>query len=187
MMLTKPNIIFDFDGTIADIIIDWDKWGDEIENILREYEPDYKINWNSSEYHDIQNVFIEKYGDEVRNKLLKFCQDYEKEHTKEIIPIESVLNLIMTIKGSKLYVWSSNTENLLRQSLLKLGILYKFSRIVSRDDVYFIKPRTDGFELIKNNAADISISDYMFIGNSEADELAAQKLDMEYVDVKTLK
>ncbi len=84
---------------------------------------------------------------------------------------------------SKRYVWSSNSTKTLERYLKELGISNLFDGVVSRDDVYFIKPDPEGFSLIDDGT---SVGKYLFYGDSQFDKDAARALDVDYVDVATL-
>lgn len=178
-------IIFDFDETIATLNIDWSSWYRGIENIFRKYDISYMGTLGSQSEQEIQNVYIQKYGETIRFDLLEFVKDYEKKNSKGIIPITRTLKLLNQIDSnrSNLYIWSSNSSSTISKYLSELGVYDKFAKIVSRDDVYYIKPKTDGFNIISGTLANQNKSDFIFIGDSDADIGAAKEIGIEFLNV----
>lgn len=170
----KTHIIFDFDKTLFKLIIDWDKYfGEILDDLLRinkkiflDYEKG-KINWC-----EMQNLYVERYGlsmwDMIRANNIKA----DLVLLKKYIPNIDLINFIKNLKNDyHLYIWSSNTKELIKKILMKENLIQMFENIICSNDVLFLKPRNDGFLKIRN--ASVSLDNYLLVGDSKNDENAA--------------
>ncbi|HRZ34027.1 MAG TPA: HAD hydrolase-like protein [Candidatus Moranbacteria bacterium] len=180
----KKHIIFDFDETICELLINWDNWCKEIEEVASRYE----IGFNPSEFgfQNAQNVCIEKGGKEARDEILEISYKNEKDYYSgyELSPV--VLPLIKLAKEyANLYIWTSNDQRTVMPILKELKIDTLFDKVVARNDVNFIKPNPEGFNLVydKNNPK----SEYLIIGNSKADEGAGKNAGIDFINIAELK
>lgn len=177
----KKHIIFDFDGTICKLLIDWNNWCREIEDVASHYS----IGVKPSEFgfQKSQNVCIEKGGKEARDKILEISYRNEKDYYSGYELLPAALPLIeIAKKYARLYVWTSNDQRTVMPILTELGIADLFGKIIARNDVNFIKPNSEGFSLIhdKNNQK----SDYLLIGDSKADDGAAKDSGIDFINIE---
>lgn len=180
----KKHVIFDFDETICELLINWENWCEE----MKELASQYGVGLDQSEfgYQKLQNACMEKGGKEVRDKILEINYRNEKEYYSgyELSPIAMPV-ISLAKKYAKLYIWTSNDCRTVEPVLSELKLSDSFSKIVARNDVNFIKPNSEGFQLLydKNN----SKSDYLMIGDSEADEGASKDAGIDFINIKELK
>ena len=92
-----------------------------------------------------------------------------------------LINFIKSTQGYKMSIWSSNSRPIVKKVLQKVGILAKFEKLITREDVKFLKPEADGFNKIWDDK--IPKSQYLFIGNSEADQEAAHKAQIDFFKI----
>ncbi len=180
-------VILDFDETIATLNTDWSLWFSGIAKTISKYESG-SIVWPAGKTeHEIQNIYIEKFGNLFRMDLLNFAKEYEEKNTTAALPVPGMIQLVNELSLiKKLYVWSTNTKSILLNYLDKLDILDKFTGVVSRDDVFFIKPKPDGFYTIYNTLDKPQKSQFVFVGDSTADSGAAETIGIDFIQVSTL-
>ena len=180
----KKHIIFDFDGTICKLLINWQSWYQEME-ALSEY---YKTEVTVAEvgFQKIQNAYIEKGGEEARNKILEINYRNEKQHYTgyELLPVALPL-LELVKKCATVYVWTSNDHRTIDPILVELGMDNFFTKVVARNDVTFIKPDPEGFSLIYDEKN--PKTEYLIIGDSDADEGAAQNAGIDFLNIAEFK
>jgi HAD superfamily hydrolase (TIGR01549 family) len=179
----KKHIIFDFDETICELLINWKNWCKEIEELASDYDVELKT--SEFGFQNIQNACIKKGGKEAWDKILEISYRNEKECYSgyKLVPV-SLPIISLAKKYAELYVWTSNDQRTVMPILKELKINSSFSKVVARNDVDFIKPNPEGFYLIydKNNPK----SDYLMIGDSEADLGASKDAGIDFINIKEL-
>ena len=172
-------IIFDFDRTIGTLIIDWTEWRKDIRGLIYEFEPESDINLEDIR-HTNQNDLIEKYGTKFRESLNQI-----NEHSEQVLVTDFILNqkILDYIKftDNTLYCWSSNSRKTLDKYLNGVNIVNKFEKIISREDTYLLKPDAEGFRFIRDQ--EIPLERYLFVGDSDADKVAAEKSGINFIHV----
>jgi HAD superfamily hydrolase (TIGR01549 family) len=178
------TVIFDFDNTICDMVIDWNEWDQKVGELMQYYEPNVPLTGGYMRDNHI-NSFIKKHGSEFREKWKDLSKTYEKEKSHGCKPLTRIVELIHKLNGNvNLLIWSSNSEETVKKYLKEIGIETYFSKLITRDSVDFIKPDPSGFN--KNITSDTNLSEYMMIGNSNNDRMAAKSAGIQYVDVKEI-
>ncbi len=176
----KKHIIFDFDGTICKLLIDWSDWKKELEEIVAEY--DLGVSGTEAGLYEIQSICVEKGGQEARTRILEMNYRIEKEYCAgfELLPVALPV-LEVAKKWAQLYVWTSNDQRTIMPILEELKIEKMFERVVTRNDVDFIKPHPQGFDLIYD--AKNPKSQYLIIGDSSADEGAGKNSGIDFLNI----
>ncbi len=179
---SKKHLIFDFDGTLVDLLVDWQFWLDSLMTYFHSYEPScVEADFFAAE----QNYFIAQYGPEVKKKIDEVGYEAEHHHSRGFIPRQELISLLPRLKEKySLSIWSSNNRLTITPILEELGLDKYFDLIVPINDVALIKPAPDGFELIKNKYP-YSPVDYLMIGDSRADAGAAQASGIDFFNVIT--
>ena len=178
------NIIFDFDETLATIIIDWSPWYEEVANIFRKYQPDFQD--ANSITMQIVSQFITKYGQPLRDAYLAFSRDFESKTYQGYYKNQPALDLLQTLhqQNKNLYLLTSNTKATILPILSELGIANYFAKIITLDDVTNIKPNPMPFELIYTQGQ--NKNQYLMIGDSSSDRGFAQNAGITFLDVDDL-
>jgi len=176
----KKHVIFDFDATICTLLIDWSNWRKEVEKLVLDCK--VETDWEEVGSQEIQNLCIKKGGKEARDRLVDIGQRNEKEYYAgfELVPVAPPL-IDIAKKYAKLYMWTSNDRQTILPILPELKIDDIFEKIITRNDVNFIKPESDGFSLIYTEG--ISRSEYLMIGDSKADEGAAKDAGIDFLNI----
>lgn len=175
----KTEIILDFDETLFHLILPWDRWEDDIKDkliktdgkIYRDYE-NYRINLSQ-----MQNNYVKKYP-QLKGQMIKNSINFETKYLKDLVTNEDLVEFISKARGYNFFIWSSNSKETVEKILKKFGILNKFSKIVTRNEVDLLKPEIDGFIQIYNSK--IPKSKYLFAGDSRADRQAAQDAGIDF-------
>ncbi len=178
----KTHLIFDLDETILELVLPWKEWEKRIQKELEKIDPSVLADYKSRKLslNEMQN----KYARMGYKKLLdSHNHNWEKDLLKEIINNEKLIEFIKKVHGFKLYIWTSNSQNIARYALEKAGILDKFDKIVSCESVEQLKPEDEGFYKIWDRKT--PKEDYLFIGDSKNDETAAQKAGLDFINIRT--
>ncbi|OGZ00488.1 MAG: hypothetical protein A2946_00575, partial [Candidatus Liptonbacteria bacterium RIFCSPLOWO2_01_FULL_53_13] len=154
-------------------------WHVGVSEIFRSFDPTFK----EERVHMHQNRFFRKYGKECKDKVSAFAAQYERDHVTGFAVDEDVLKIIREAINCKLYVWSSNTKKTVEEQLKKLNVFHMFDKIITSDDVFYIKPDPEGFSLVADSTP---LNRYVFFGDSACDKEAAANVGIDYIDVKDL-
>jgi HAD superfamily hydrolase (TIGR01549 family) len=176
----KTHLIFDFDETIGKLIIDWSGVRDEIKKIIREYEPEFDYGFEIRTV-DIFNKYSKKFGEEIRLKFRIMSEDYENKFCTGLDANQEVLAVIKNSSNKLKYIWSSNSKKTIARFLEELGVTNQFEKIITKDEVDFLKPIPDGFKLIYDGAT--PKENYLMIGDSDADQGASIASDIDFYRV----
>lgn len=181
-MKDKKIFIFDFDKTICTLEADWDIWREQRKEIVKKYDPDFSDTYLN---HATQNERFKKYGEGFKKDAGEQARKFEMS-IAICRPIHSVIELIKSLEGKKLYIWSSNSKEVVEKYLREFGIFEKFERIISFVDVEYLKPNPDGFKYIEAENPDMNLSEVIFIGDSDADKGVAEVIGIDYLDVQDI-
>lgn len=180
----KKHIIFDFDGTICKLLIDWRPWRQEMEALAERYKTEVVI--AEVGFQKIQNAYIETGGREARDNILEINYRNEKQYYTGYKFLPVALPLIsLAKKYATLYIWTSNDHRIIDPILTELKIDDYFAKVFARNDVTFIKPNPEGFSLIYNEKN--PKTQYLIIGDSAADEGAGQNVGIDFLNIAELK
>lgn len=177
--IKKTNLIFDFDETIVRLILPWEKSTDRIKEELIKLDPkpleDYKK--QKIGFSELQNTYVLKFGDEALKLFIKDDLDFEREDLIKYLLNDNLIDLIKKLENYKMAIWSSNTRPTIAKILDELGILNKFTKIVSREDVRLLKPYTEGFEKIYDGDPKIN---YLIIGDGRSEQEPAREIGIDF-------
>jgi HAD superfamily hydrolase (TIGR01549 family) len=173
-------LIFDFDSTIAQIQIDWLPWQRLMAEIIQRYEPAYQ--YSEGRRVDLEmNDYIKKFGSDLRAELWAANQQYEAKNAHGLVKNLELIDFISSDGEREKYLFTSNSRSTIQPFLMQLAIADKFSEVVTRDDVDFVKPDPFGYLRIFTDGHDKT--QYLMIGDSTADEGAAQAFGIEFFKV----
>lgn len=175
----KKNLIFDFDETIVKLILPWERSTYRIKEKLIKLDPKplEKYKQNKISYSVLQNIYVLKFGEKALKLFIENNLLFESEDLKKYQRNEKIINFIKNAKNYKLSIWSSNMKSTISKILRELGILSKFTKIVSREDVKLLKPYIEGFDKLYSGD---SKSEYLFVGDSWNDREVAEKVGIDF-------
>lgn len=180
----KSHIIFDLDGTICNIVIDWGRWENGLLELFSKYskaQPKALLNANLD-----QNFNVAKYGEKLLLELRQFIRVYEDKNTRDFEPVTATLELIKKIEHLNLFIWSANSEKTINKALKSLHIENSFKKCVGRESLIMQKPDPEGFNIIHALSPEIPKSQYLFIGNAPNDYQAAINAGIDYINVNEI-
>ena len=180
----KREVIFDFDGTISTLLINWAEWDRAVGQVLQGYDPAF-VPLGIIEAVQ-QNAFMQRFGKKLRDDLLHTTYKHEKELLSghQINPVALAL-IEMARSVANLHIWTSNHLETIYPILQELHLDNAFKRIIARGDVTFIKPHPEGFYLLfdENNPK----SAYLLIGDSKKDEEAAKSAGIDFLNISSFR
>ncbi len=183
--LEKENIrsvIFDFDETISTLHINWTPWFRDMEKLFLSYDGSFTYS-SFPELLEKQTTYIKKYGKDIVDKIIEINYRNEKEYYSGQTPNTKIVEFIKNnFKKYDLYVWTSNDTRTIRSAMKELGIEGMFKKVITRNDVFYIKPNPEGFAKMEIKDA----GDTLMIGDSFADEKASKAAGIQFINVKEL-
>lgn len=174
----KKQIIYDFDGTIAKLKINWAGWHDGIEKIFLKYEPSFD---RAGTVHQYTNFMIKKYGRSIRDEISNFNKDYENTFCESMLINNDLIKYIKTNPLQKHHILTSQNHLLLDRLLDEINIRDLFEKIITRDDVLLVKPDTEGMLKIIDNQ---KVEDFIYLGDADSDKKTAEAVGMDFEWIK---
>ena len=176
----KTHVIFDFDATLFLLILPWVNWKEGLKKELVKVDASIWDEYESGAFSiaELQNKYIQNHGQTIRDFMNNHCESFEMESLERYKPNTDLLNTLNELDHVHKYVWSSNARPVIQKVLDETGLANKFERIVTRQDVDFIKPMPDGFNLIHDQNVDKS--KYLMVGDSSHDRGAAEAAGIDF-------
>ncbi|MBT3394995.1 HAD family hydrolase [archaeon] len=178
----KKLVIFDFDGVIGKLNIDWIKSRKTAKELLKKnynfmIEEDLRLD-------QIEYLVNEKFGEDILKDILKIREQFEEQGihnsdiNKDVVQLITDLNKI----GTTLTVCSNNLSITI-ETFLRLFKLEKFFKcIVGVDNAIAPKPSIKGCEQILHKYP-IDKKQILFIGDQrDIDEEVAKKMNIDYIN-----
>ena len=178
-LLRYNNIIFDYDGTISRIPIDWLKIRSEFLSYAKktfEYTFDSSLRLDEMEHtllskklSNPQKIF------QIRNKV-------ESLHNGNHINNKNLINFIRKTDNS-FFIVSNNLHATVNNNIKTLGIIHKFRKIIGCDTYYSLKPCTLSWQKLVSEF-NLKTSDTLLVGDSpQTDGLYAKKIGLPYFQI----
>ncbi len=177
----KKAIIFDLDGTIVRLDVDWT-------NLKRTLSRRFnRLYGDQCEFESISRCLeniVEKNDDLELLKFFKIIKEHELKNIKNNKYIEETLYFINNLKlfgvkeGTKLAIFSLNTRQTIIDSLQLVNIFEKFHFFVGREDVRKWKPHPDGLLKIQK-FFNLRKDEIIYIGDLEKDIIAGRNAGIE--------
>lgn len=170
-------IVFDFDGTLVELEVDWTSVRDEIENVLDPY-----IDRPVGEYDEAQLFNLARqYG--VYDEIDDIITSHEVENIEET-PVLDVLKRIHEIE-CPLGVCTTNATTAVDRILAHTGLEDQFNSIIGRDTVSESKPNprplTRCLDELNANSGNS-----LFVGDQPSDALTAHRAGTSFLHPKQL-
>jgi HAD superfamily hydrolase (TIGR01549 family) len=162
----KQNNIFDFDGTIVNLEVDWDGLKKEVNFIY------------NSISNKISNSLNEKI-DYLKNKNVNIYQILSNyEQNNNIINYTIIHNIYeKIIHLDEFYIISNNLHSTIERVITEIGLSNKCKKIIGIDDVIFSKPNINGFEILKSS---LIHQESLYVGDRESDNEFAIRCNMNF-------
>lgn len=176
------KIIWDFDGTIATLHVDWAGLRSALEAALRERDPAAA---DSAQRLNEYYAALCKRG--ARSEALAIIDTYESVADYTVVQ-ESVdwLTSADCYPQTDMAIVSDNLHATIERALAELGVLDRFAIIIAKDDVMESKPHPEGVYSAMKALADSDKMHYRMIGNSETDVQTAESAGIAYAIIPEL-
>jgi phosphoglycolate phosphatase len=165
-------VVYDLDGTLVELDVDWDEVTAEAAAVLsaRGVDTDGMTLWNVLET-------AERKG--LRRKVEEIIADHEREGARSSVrlPVADELPLDVPVA-----VCSLNSEAACRIALELHGLDGHVRALVGRDTVATEKPDPEPL-LAALRALDVDPSNAVFVGDTQRDRRTAQQAGVAYRDV----
>ncbi len=150
---SKNIIVFDLDGTIVRLSVDWMSLKEKLYN---EYKKIHSEDCSFESISTCLSKLIEKGDEEVLGNFFEIIRQYELVNIYDNQPIKETIFFINNLeifgldKSVKLAILSLNTRKTIITSLKLANISYKFDYIIGREDVRNWKPDPEGLLRIQD-------------------------------------
>jgi HAD superfamily hydrolase (TIGR01549 family) len=157
-------LIFDLDGTIVHMDVDWARLKRELSDFVFEKTSE---RFDFKSINNDTNKVIEKY--DLRRQLFKIIEGYEVLGAEKSEPIEETKEFIIKNFGRvKMAVFTSNTRKAANIALQRSGVFEKIDFLVAKEDVQRQKPDPEGLFTILEKF-NVKGKEAIFIGDKEYD------------------
>ena len=178
--LTPRLVIFDLDGTLGVLPVDW--YG-----LKKTLEDDVRTTTGSAasfSYWSGIQLLKQKLGTEGLNKAYAIIQQYEGKGAAEFVPNESAIDYLKTVaaRGGVVAICTNNMTSTVTVVLERLGLRSHVSCVVGMDSVSRPKPDPEGLALILKTLK-ITGEEALFIGDAESDRDSARAAAIRFVAV----
>lgn len=163
-ILQNKNLILDFDGVITKLSVNWSQLKSEL---LSYYQLKDQLS--------LADIYLYSRSISKQQDYISIVSKYETQSVKSA-PTSSLFKFLVR-NSIKFNVFSSNTKKTIMSFFQLQNFSQPIERVVSADDVFFLKPNPEGIKLLiqKNQ------NHYLFIGHSTHDEITARLANIEYL------
>lgn len=179
----KTDIIFDFDETICELLLDWNRAYDFGMDRLKDIDAPLFEELMSSvaDWAESQNAFVRKHGKDALDIIVDNNIKFESDLLKGVRKNDELIEFLKLDNDYTKYIWTSNTRGVVEDALREMELLNKFTNIVTRNELNFLKPNVEGFTHLHDGK--IPVSRFLFVGDSTSDKGAADALGMDFFKV----
>jgi HAD superfamily hydrolase (TIGR01549 family) len=160
-------IIFDLDGTLVDLKVDWKSLKNKLGNTFQK------------EFQYLHEE-IGKLETQEKEKAFQIIRKYELENLEKWKINTFFINWIIQNSDKKIVcVLSNNTKSTIEKFLFKTNLTSHISKHITLDDVNKAKPDDEGFDKIRNYF-NLELNEIILIGDSKHDEIIAKKNKIKF-------
>jgi len=171
----KPFLIWDFDGTIADLVVDWDA----VARDLAALAPD------ACRGLDLAGAMYRLIELGLREPAFAVLDRHESAAAYHLLP-RSVAWLGSMRGERRLAVFTDNLRSTVAAILRECNLDDLFSAVIGKEDVSRFKPDPEGLRLALGALGDPDPLRCLYIGNTWRDEQAARDTGMEFLHIERL-
>lgn len=175
----KKYLIFDLDGTIVKLKINWTGWHKGVAEIFHRYDRNFV--WAGERVDSLTKSYIEKYGTTMRNEIIDFMTAYELNNPRGYSINQCLVNYILKNENQENSLLTNNISNTVYPILKDLKLENRFKIIITPDKLTYMKPDIEGISKIINNR---NISDFAVIGDGVFDEMVAKAQSIDFIKIE---
>ncbi|MGH2567874.1 MAG: HAD family hydrolase [Bacteroidota bacterium] len=183
--MKRPRlVVFDFDGTLATLPVDWGG----LKKVLTEYAQErLGVDGRQVPYFAGMQTLKEKLDKQSLEEIYRVVEEFEHRGIPHLIPHTAVVEYLRRSveRGSLAAVCSNNMTSTVRMSLGRLGIAPLVSEIVGMDSVTRLKPDPEGLSKILRTLK-VTEAETVFVGDSSYDEQAAHEAGIRFVAAESV-
>ncbi len=164
-------VVFDFDGTLVKLHVDWDALRKLLSN---KYMDDFGEEQTFKRITIGLQKVVARGDPELIESYIRTIEKFERENIKEYTFFEEMVFFIENLEKLglnseiKFAIFSLNFRSTIFSILSKQNLLGRFQYIVGREDVIEWKPDTEGlYKILKH--FNISNEQAIYVGDSEFD------------------
>ncbi len=189
--LNKKAIVFDLDGTIVNLDVNWPYLSNLLSN---RYTKIYGEHCDFNHVTACLDGVVKKNDENELQKFFKLIQECELKNINNAKPIKATIFFLNNLelfgidKSVKLAILSLNTRKAIIESLKLVDVDNKFDFIIGREDVRKWKPDPVGLLKIKEYYA-LKKEEIIYIGDLEKDLQTGKNAEIESFlidEIKTL-
>lgn len=169
-------VVYDLDGTLARLVVDWDQVRDDVASALRARDVDVAE-------MDLWELFEHAHGGPLERAVEEAIEEHEREGARRSERLTLADDLPRDVPVG---VCSLNCEAACRIALEMHELDRHVGTVVGRDTIGTYKPDPEPL-LHTIRGLDAEPTEALFIGDSESDELTADRagVDFQYVTERT--
>lgn len=177
----KELVVFDLDGTIVDLTVDWISLKDFL---VKKYEEIYQESCDFKSVSRCLEKIVEKKDENTIQNFFDIIRHYELKNIKDVKIIDETIffinnkNLFEVKNEIKFAIFSLNTRETIIRALKIAGINDKIDLIIGREDVRKWKPNPEGLLTILNHFK-IKKEEVIYFGDMEKDLLTGENAGIE--------
>jgi phosphoglycolate phosphatase len=161
-------LIFDLDGTIIDLNVDWDGLKKELRDFcLKNYNYQTTFTPLDEELISLKH----RLGPETYHRLIEIITRYELAGLRNGSLKKDIIDFIKGQTDKKMAIYSANTRKTIREVLNKNKLTDLFGCIMAKEDVLKPKPAFESLAKILQ-FYDLPPVKALFIGNDPKDKIA---------------
>ena len=177
------NIVFDYDGTISRIPIDWLMIRSEfISFAYNTFEFTFE---KSLRVDEMETVLISEFPTNIK-RIFEFRSKVETIYNGKHINNKKLIDHIIEANAN-LFIVSNNLKSTVCRNITELGIMHKFKKIIGCDSYYSIKPSTLSWQKLVSEF-DLKTSDTLIVGDSpQTDGVYAKNIGLPYFQIPSFR
>ncbi|MFH1836064.1 MAG: HAD-IA family hydrolase [Methanobacteriota archaeon] len=168
---TAGLIIFDLDGTLIKLDVNWPLMKKELSDLF------HRVYGFDSDFTPLTKVLEEvreKHGETGLKDALSIIKEHEENGLAHSHPLPALDLLKSADSSKKIAIFSTNTRHAVERALAYYNVLSRVSMIVSFEDVKETKPDPEGIEKIVS-ALGFAKKDVVYFGDKDVDREAGKR------------